>query len=176
MVVAATDLPGTVYNPDGLDVEKLVSLVKAGRPITEYNEKGTKILPRDEFVKIPVDIFVPAAQADVITEANAPLLNCKLMLQGANIPCTDVAEKILHERGVICVPDFVANAGGVICGSVEYHGGTKSTAFQEIEEKLKENTSAVLEHARRTKATPRAAALDLAKERVREAMSYRRAN
>jgi glutamate dehydrogenase/leucine dehydrogenase len=176
VVVAATDIPGTVYNPDGLQIEKLISLVKAGRPITEYNEKGTQILARDEFVNIPVDIFVPAAQADVITETNAPLLNCKLMLQGANIPCTDAAERILHERGVICVPDFVANAGGVICGSVEYHGGTKSTAFQEIEEKLKENTAAVLEHARRTKSTPRAAALDLAQERVREAMSYRRAN
>jgi glutamate dehydrogenase (NAD(P)+) len=98
------------------------------------------------------------------------------MLQGANIPCTEAAERILHERGIVCVPDFVANAGGVICGSVEYHGGTKSTAFQEIEEKLKENTLAVLDRAKRTKLTPRAAALELAKERVKEAMSYRRAN
>jgi glutamate dehydrogenase (NAD(P)+) len=176
VVVAATDLAGTVYNPDGIYVEKLVNLVKAGHPITDYRENGTQILPRDEFVNIPVDIFVPAAQPDVITEANAPLLNCKLMLQGANIPCTEAAERILHERGIVCVPDFVANAGGVICGSVEYHGGTKSTAFQEIEEKLKENTLAVLDRAKRTKLTPRAAALELAKERVKEAMSYRRAN
>ena len=176
VVVSATDMAGTVYNPHGLDIEKLCAIVKAGFPITDYKEKGTQILERDAFLDVPVDIFVPAAQPDVITETNAARLNCKLMLQGANIPCTDRAERILHDRGVVCVPDFVANAGGVICGSVEYHGGTKTAAFQEIEEKMKENTRAVLERARSEKSSPRDAALKLAKERVREAMSYRRAN
>ncbi|MEQ1903456.1 MAG: Glu/Leu/Phe/Val dehydrogenase [Pirellulaceae bacterium] len=176
VIVSATDMAGTVYHPDGLDVEELCQLMKSGRPITEYNRPGSKILARDAFVDLPVDIFVPAAQPDVITAENARLLKCKLMLQGANIPCTLEAETILHDRGVICVPDFVANAGGVICGSVEYHGGTKTAAFQEIEEKMKENTHAVLKKAVSQKIKPRDAALILAKERVREAMSYRRAN
>ncbi len=83
---------------------------------------------------------------------------------------------MLHQRGIISVPDFVANAGGVICGSVEYRGGTKSAAFVEIEEKIKENTAAVLDLARREKVDPRAAAMELAKRRVGEAMSYRRKN
>lgn len=176
IVVAATDLPGTVYNPKGLDVEELSRLMKSGRPLTDYNAPGTQILTGDQFIDLDVDIFVPAAQPDVIDEQNAARLRCKLMLQGANIPCSDAAEDILHRRGIVCVPDFVANAGGVICGSVEYHGGTKTAAFQEIEEKMKENTRAVLEKAKLQKIKPRDAALTLAKERVREAMSYRRAN
>ncbi len=176
VIVSATDLAGTVYNPDGLDIEALVQLMRDGRKITEYNAPGTKIMERDAFIDLPVDIFVPAAQADVITEENAHRLNCKLLLQGANIPCTDVAEAILHERGIINVPDFVANAGGVICGSVEYHGGTKTAAFTEIEEKMKDNTYQVLKKATSEGLKTREAALILAKERVREAMSYRRSN
>ncbi len=176
VVVSATDLAGTVYNPDGLDVEELCRLMKSGQKITDYRAPGTQILERNAFIELPVDIFVPAAQPDVITEDNAHLLNCKLILQGANIPCTNVAEDILHERGIVSVPDFVANAGGVICGSVEYHGGTKTAAFHEIEEKMKENTYAVLRKATTEGVKTRDAALNLAKERVKEAMSYRRAN
>jgi len=176
VIVSATDLAGTVYQPDGLDIEKLVSLMRAGRPITDYDESGSQILGRNDFVDLEVDIFVPAAQPDVIDASNARRLQCKLILQGANIPCTEEAEEILHDRGIINVPDFVANAGGVICGSVEYHGGTKSAAFQEIEEKMKENTASVLTLAKESGIKPRDAALSLAQDRVREAMSYRRSN
>ena len=173
VLVAATDLDGTVYHPDGLDVEKLCECMKNGK-LTDY--PGAEVLDRDAFIGIDCDIFVPAAQPDVITAENATALNCKLILQGANIPATLEAEQILHDQGIISVPDFVANAGGVICGSVEYRGGTKSAAFLEIEEKIKENTRDVLKLAHDSKQTPRNAALNLAKERVREAMSYRRAN
>ncbi len=174
VIVSATDLDGTIYNPDGLDIEKLCEIMRTTRKITEYPD--AQILGRDEFIDIECDIFVPAAQPDVITEDNADRLKCKLILQGANIPATEEAERIIHEKGIINVPDFVANAGGVICGSVEYHGGTKSTAFIEIEEKMKENTASVLEKAKRENKMSRFAALELAKERVKEAMSYRRAN
>ena len=124
VVVAATDLDGTIYNPNGLDVEKLCELMQDRQGVTAY-EDG-EVLGRDAFVDIECEIFVPAAQPDVITVDNANDLKCKLILQGANIPATAEAEKILHEKGIISVPDFVANAGGVICGSVEYRGGTKS--------------------------------------------------
>lgn len=176
VIVSATDLAGTVYHPDGLDVEQLAGLMRSGLKLTDYKAAGAKILGRDDFIDLDFDIFVPAAQPDVIDAGNAGRLKCKLILQGANIPCTDEAEEILQARGVVNVPDFVANAGGVICGSVEFHGGTKSAAFTEIEEKMRENTAAVLELAAREKIKPRDAALKLARDRVREAMSYRRAN
>lgn len=174
VVVAATDLDGTIYNPDGLDVEKLCEVMQTTRKITDYED--AQHLDRDAFIDLDCDIFVPAAQPDVITEDNASRLKCKLILQGANIPATEEAERIIHEKGIINVPDFVANAGGVICGSVEYHGGTKTAAFTEIEEKMKQNTAAVLEKAKRENKMSRFAALELAKERVLEAMSYRRSN
>jgi glutamate dehydrogenase (NAD(P)+) len=75
---------------------------------------------------------------------------------------------------VLSVPDFIANAGGVICAAVEYHGGTQSQAFAVIEEKIRDNTREVLERARADKILPRAAAVDLAQARVREAQRYRR--
>lgn len=174
IVVAATDLDGTIYNPNGLDVEKLCQQMRAGQGITSY-EDG-EVLDRDAFIGIDCDIFVPAAQPDVITEANVNQLKCKLILQGANIPATPKVEQMIHKMGIVSVPDFVANAGGVICGSVEYRGGTKSGAFAEIEEKIKENTREVLKAALDSKLAPRDSALKLAKERVKEAMSYRRAN
>ena len=74
------------------------------------------------------------------------------------------------------MPDFVANAGGVICAAVEFSGGTQRRAFETIEEKIRENTRAVLELARSHSQMPAEAALSLAKQRVAEAMAYRRAH
>ena len=97
----------------------------------------------------------------------------KLVLQGANIPATSEAEAILHERGILNVPDFIANAGGVICAAVEYHGGSEADAFEQIAEKIRRNTQEVLERSRDEKIQPRQAAVELAHERVKAAMSLR---
>ncbi len=173
IVTVATDIDGTIHEPEGIDVPLLVRVMQETGGLLDY-PRGKK-LARDAFIDLDCDIFVPAAQPDVIDEGNANRLSCKLILQGANIPITPAAERILHERGILSVPDFVANAGGVICGSVEYRGGTKNQAFAEIEEKLRENTKAVLSKSTLEKILPRDAALQLAQERVTEAMSYRRA-
>jgi glutamate dehydrogenase (NAD(P)+) len=81
---------------------------------------------------------------------------------------------VLHERGVLIVPDFIANAGGVICASIEYRGGTQRAAFDYIDERIRTNTRLVLEESRRSGTLPRAAALALAEARVREAAETRR--
>jgi glutamate dehydrogenase (NAD(P)+) len=96
------------------------------------------------------------------------------MLQGANIPCTPGAEKLLHERGVLVVPDFIANAGGVICAAMEYRGTTQAAAFEAIAERIRVNTAAVLSQVRDKGALPRQAAVELAERRIRDAMSTRR--
>lgn len=87
----------------------------------------------------------------------------------------DGAECWMHEHGVLSIPDFIANAGGVICASVEYHGGGQAQAFVAIEEKIRANTTAVLEGVKRDGLLPREAANRLARSRVEEAQSYRRA-
>jgi len=172
ILVAANDLDGTVYDSDGLDVEALIQVKNETGRVTDHPD-GKK-LEKDDFLDLPCDIFVPAARPDVIDETNAARLRCKVILQGANIPVTPLAERILHDRGILSVPDFVANAGGVICASVEYHGGTQKRAFETIEEKIRENTREVLEIAQAHSQIPAEAALALAKQRVSEAMAYRR--
>ena len=96
------------------------------------------------------------------------------MLQGANIPFTDGAEQTLHDRGVLVIPDFIANAGGVICAAMEYRGATRAAAFAMIEERTRANVSALLEVVASKHISPRRAALDLATAQVKQAMSYRR--
>jgi glutamate dehydrogenase (NAD(P)+) len=110
----------------------------------------------------------------VLTAQNVHRLRTRLVPQGANLPCTPEAEQSLHERGVWCIPDFIANAGGVICAALEQRGATQETAFAVIREKVRDNTQQVLAQAAEQGILPRTAALRLATERVRQAMSYRR--
>ena len=91
-----------------------------------------------------------------------------------NIPFTHGAEKILHEKGVLCIPDFIANAGGVICAAMEYEGANQAAALATIEEKLRRNTGQVLEAVKHKQILPRQAAMDMALQRITRAMSFRR--
>jgi glutamate dehydrogenase/leucine dehydrogenase len=172
ILVAACDSRGTIYNPKGIDVERLIALKNSGKSVVDYPQ-GTKLAP-DGVIDVECDIWIPAARPDVIRKDNVNRLKTKLVPQGANIPFTPEAERILHEKGTLIIPDFIANAGGVICASVEYHGGTEAQAFQTIEEKIRVNTAMVLEESAKTKTLPRQAAMALAERRVRTAMGYRR--
>jgi glutamate dehydrogenase (NAD(P)+) len=171
-LVAASDTRGTLVDERGLDVAAVIALKDEGRTVCDY-PSGRK-LDRDAVIDVECDLWIPAARPDVIGEANVGRLRTKLVLQGANIPFTEGAEMALHERGVLVVPDFVANAGGVICAAMEYAGATERAAFEAIAEKIRTNTEAVLAAAKRDKAPPRVAAVSLATERVRAAMKTRR--
>ena len=172
LVVAVADSRGAIGDPTGLDLDRLDTLKADGRSVAEY--EGATSLTTGELVALDCDLWIPAARPDVLTADNAASLKAKAVIQGANVPATGEAERILDERGVVNVPDFIANAGGVICAAVEYHGGTRAQAFAVIEERIRTNTEAVLTHARDEHLTPRAAAERLARERVIEAMAYRR--
>jgi len=172
VLVAAADSRGTVHNPEGLDVDVLTGLKNEGKSVLDY-PAGEK-LGSDAIVSVPCDIWIPAARPDVINESNVHLLNTKLVVEGANIPITAGAEKILYEKGILYVPDFIANAGGVICAASEHQKATRSTAFSLIEEKVRSNTEQVLEAAKTRGILPREAALELAMNRVHKAMKYRR--
>jgi len=153
-------------------VAALLALKEEGRPVTDY--AGGASLGRDEVIGVECDIWIPAARPDVIHDDNVTQLNTRLVVEGANIPLTLAAEQYLHDKGILCVPDFIANAGGVICAAMEYHGAGESAALLSIEEKVRRNTEQVLRMSRKEKITPREAAQRLALERVEKAMSYRR--
>jgi glutamate dehydrogenase (NAD(P)+) len=172
MVVAAADRSATLVDPAGLDVAALRDLKTSGGRLADF-PKGQK-LPSGAIVEVDCDIWIPAARPDVLDAGNVDRLRAKLVLEGANIPITPEAEIRLHSRGVLVVPDFIANAGGVICAAVEYRGGDESMAMAIIDERISANTRAVLEEAARTEAPPRQAAVALAERRVRTAMQFRR--
>ncbi|MCL7413213.1 MAG: Glu/Leu/Phe/Val dehydrogenase [ANME-2 cluster archaeon] len=172
VLIAASDSKGTIYDPGGLDVRELINVKNATGSVLNYRD-GEKLHSTDLF-NISTDILVPAALPDVITESNADVLDAKLIIEGANIPATLDAEDQLYERGVLCIPDFVANAGGVITASVEYHGGTEKQAFEKVEATVKNNTREMLELSRKEGVTPRKAAESIARHRVVKAMSYRK--
>ncbi len=167
-IVAVSDSKGCIYNENGLDVEKLIKIKKESGKVIEYKEG--KILPNSAIYGLNVDVLIPAALADVINLGNVNEIKAKLIVEGANIPITSDAEKILNERNVLIVPDFIANAGGVISSYAEYMGFEEKKAFKLIEEKIKKNTKLVLEKASEKNISPREAALEIAKERVRRAM------
>ena len=172
VLVAASDTSGTLADASGLDVGRLIALKQSGRSLRDY-DRGAK-LAADAILDVECDIWIPAARPDVVRADNVSRLRTRLMPQGANIPCTLEAEQALDARGVLVVPDFIANAGGVICAAIEYRGGTQRAAFDYIDEQVRANTQAVLEESRRDKTLPRAAARSVAERRVRSAMQMRR--
>jgi len=172
VLVAASDSTATLHDPDGLDIAALEAHKQAGGALATFPlARGARI---DDIVDVPCEIWIPAARPDVLHAGNVARLNARIVAQGANIPATAEAEQALHARGVLVLPDFIANAGGVICAAVEVAGGTRADAFAAIAEKIARNTLAVLADARASGETPRAAALRLARARVAEAAAYRR--
>lgn len=172
ILVAVADSRGCVLSPDGLDTAALLRIKQAGGSVVDL--PSAQVFERECIVEVACDIWIPAAQPDVVNEENVAKLSARLVVQGANIPLTAGAEQVLHARGVLCVPDFIANAGGVICAAMEYGGASESAALAAVEEKIKRNTRAVLENARAANIPPRRAAIALACQRLHTAMSLRR--
>jgi glutamate dehydrogenase (NAD(P)+) len=173
-LVAAADYSGAVHDARGLDVAALSEHVDAGGRIADF--EGGERLQRDAIVGVDCDILVPAARPDVIRADNQATVKAKLIVPGANIGITEKAEAMLHKRGVFCVPDFIANAGGVICAAVEYSGGSEAQVFPIIDEKIRGNTAEMLERMQLGRMLPREAAVAMARERVGAAMRYQRFN
>jgi glutamate dehydrogenase (NAD(P)+) len=172
VLVAASDSRGATQNPRGLDVAALIAHKRGGGGVADF--AGGEPLDRDALIGVDCEIWVPAARPDVIREENVDQLRARMVVSGANIPATEGAEKRMHERGVLNVPDFIANAGGVICAAMEYHGASQTAAFEAIEERIRRNTEEVLQSARRHDVSPRRAAVDLTRQRLETAMKTRR--
>jgi glutamate dehydrogenase/leucine dehydrogenase len=172
VLVGASDTSGTVTDPAGLDVAALIALKNSGQSLREH--KGGQKLDGDAVLDIPCDIWIPAARPDVVRADNVGRLKTRLVAQGANIPITPDAEIALHTRGTMVIPDFIANAGGVMCAAIEYRGGTQKAALDYIDERIRTNTSLVLEETKSKGGLPRTAALGLAERRVQAALATRR--
>ena len=121
--------------------------------MTKYDDG--QVLTADEIFTLACDILIPSALGDVITAKNVDEVRAKIIVEGANLPVSADAEEILHKRGVLAVPDFVANAGGVISSYAEFRGYNPKQMFEEVSRKVVKNTKLVLEKSQKEKITPR---------------------
>lgn len=164
-IVATSDSKGTIYKPDGLSFERLAHAKQEKGSVTAYGE-GAQILHTQDIVSLPVDILVTAAIPDLIQLKDLDSIKAKLIVEGSNIPMAPQTEEFLHEKGILVVPDFVANAGGVISSYVEYKSGTQKEMFPLIQKKISKNTKLVLAESQSQNLPPRSVAVAIAQKRV----------
>jgi glutamate dehydrogenase (NAD(P)+) len=166
-IVAVSDSKGCIYNPDGLDFEKMSQVKKETHSVINY--RPGKVLENKELFELPVDILIPAALPDVITAYNVDRVKAKMVVEAANLPVRPEIEKVLAERGVLVIPDILANAGGVISSYAEYKGYKPKRMLELVQRKIRKNTVTVMETALSKNVEPREAAMSIAKERIDKA-------
>lgn len=171
-IVAVSDSKGVVYDPEGLDVKKLFEVKKETSSVVNYS--GGQVLPNKDIFELPVDVLIPSALSDVVNKTNVDNIKTKIVVEAANIPMSVEMERILHKKGVLVVPDFVANAGGVISSYAEYKGYHPKDMFRIVERKIRRNVKSVLNKSKKENMMPRDAALAIVQERVRKAMENKK--
>ena len=170
-LIATCDTRGAVHDPGGLDVAALTQAKNAG---TAVSASGLgKPVSLTDMLRIESDIFVPAARPDVFSEANEAQLRTRLVLEGANIPITHPAAKKMHARGILIVPDVIANCCGVITAATEYQHQSEQDAFDRVKATVTENTHELFRRIRDEGLAPHDVALKMARERIAQAMTYR---
>jgi glutamate dehydrogenase (NAD(P)+) len=176
-VVAVSDASGGVYNANGLDISALMPYREDRIPLGQ--SKAGDVITNEELLELPVDFLVPAALEGQLTAANADKVRAKVIVEGANGPTTPEADAIFADRGIVLVPDILANAGGVI---VSYFEWVQDLQFyfwdeDEVNDRLhKVITRAckdVIASAEQHNITLREAAMVLAVGRVAEASRLR---
>ena len=119
-IIAVSEKEGGIFSPDGLDIDDLISWKQQGNLLKDYEGKNINPITNDELLKTKCDVLIPAAVENQIYSKNADKIDCKIILEGANSPTTSQADAILNEKGVIIVPDILANSGGVCVSYFEY--------------------------------------------------------
>lgn len=117
-VVAASDVNGAIYDPDGLDTEAIKSHGEEPAAVTGFSD--TEALSNEELLTLDVDVLIPAAVGNVLTESNAGDVSASMIVEGANGPTTSTADSIFERRNVPVIPDILANAGGVTVSYFEW--------------------------------------------------------
>ena len=176
-VVAVSDSRSGLYNADGLDIAGVVTH-KAERGVLE-GCKGADAITNEELVVLDCDVLAPCALEQVITEENAAKVRASVICEGANGPVTPAADEILEDRGVLVLPDVLANAGGVVVSYFEWVQGLQEYFWREdeVNAKLNDITVRAFQETWATKerwsTSMRMAAYGLAVQRVAEATTTR---
>ena len=197
-IVGVSDVSGFIYDKDGLNIPRLMIDMRGRTKLSDLRNKSQQqgnnknissyhynVLDKDEIFEVDSDIFIPAAMGGVINDKTAPKLlehGIRIIVEAANIPTLPSADEYLNKNGVWIIPDFLANAGGVIGSFVEYQGRTEKEAFDLISYKITKNIKQVLAEAivQKDKSeyhevqNPRKIATEMAKQIVYRAMLLRK--
>ena len=162
-VVGVSTIDGLLADPDGLDVEELIALrERHGDRFVEHGPRS--VLPREALFELDCDVLVPGARPDSITPSVAERVRCAVVAPGANIPYGLGAVEILHRRGILAIPDFVANSGGVHLYESVGRGDEPEVALAAIEAVVREAVARTLATSGKLAVTPWAAALREARD------------
>lgn len=178
-IIGVSTAIGAVFDPDGLDVPALLAARSEHGDACIRDLSGVKELAAGEELELDGDVLIPAALQDVIDAQLASRLRFGLVAEGANLPCTPDALEVLARRGVPVVPDFIANAGGIVAAAyaMQARGAVfpveRDTVLETVSTLLRRNTNRVLDKAAADGTTPHNAAREIAKARVRAAMAAR---
>jgi glutamate dehydrogenase (NAD(P)+) len=176
-VVAVSDSSGGLYNPRGIDVP--AALAHKSETGSLVGLRGAEAITNEELVLLDCDVLAPCALEQVVTESNADAVKAKIVLEGANGPLTPTADEILEDRGVLILPDVLANAGGVVVSYFEWVQGLQEYFWKEdeVNAKLNDITTRAFaetwEAAQERDVSMRMAAYGLAVRRVAEATTTR---
>jgi glutamate dehydrogenase (NAD(P)+) len=175
-IVAISDVNGAMYNPDGIDTASVPSHDEEPEAVTTYADT---VISNDELFTLDVDILIPAALGNVITEQNAEAIAAEFVVEGANGPTTSTADSILSERDVAVIPDILANAGGVTVSYFEWLQDINRRSWSlervndELETEMEAAWRAVQTEFERRNVTWRDAAYIVALSRIAEAHEVR---
>ncbi len=173
-VVALSDSKGGIYNPEGLDFEKVMSHKKSSGALKDFS--GAKNISNEELLELPVDVLVPAALENVLTKDNAEKIRAKLVMEMANGPTTPEADAVFDKNGAVVIPDILANSGGVCASYFEWYQNMhretwgKEQVLEKLSRQIKLAFADVLEKRNKYQTSFRNGAYILAAERIIEAM------
>ena len=176
-VIAVSDSSGGVYNSDGIDIQTAIAHKQETGTLAGLN--GAEKITDEELLVLDCDVLAPCALEQVITAENADKVKAKIVCEGANGPTTPAADEILEDRGILVLPDVLANAGGVVVSYFEWVQGLQEYFWKEDEVNARLNdistrafneTWATRENMR---TSMRMAAYGLAVQRVSEATTTR---
>ena len=176
-IIGVGDISGAFYNKKGIDIEKALEWVRTNRTLAGF--PGAETMEPEELLELECDVLVPAAKEDQITPRNAEKIRTKVICEGANGPTAAKADPILQEKGILVIPDILANAGGVTVSYFEWvqnrvgYFWSLDRVNDRMERMMKESFDSVYETAERYKVPLRIGAYILAIDKVARTLKLR---
>ncbi|MFT4244286.1 MAG: Glu/Leu/Phe/Val family dehydrogenase [Candidatus Woesearchaeota archaeon] len=178
-VVAVSDSSGAVYNENALNIGELITHKQERKSLSEYSNADTQNILNEELKALDVDVLVPAALGGSINKSNVSSIKAKYIIELANAPITSQADEELHKRGVVIIPDILANAGGVIVSYFEWVQNTQNWYWEydevisKLEEKISSSYKELQEYAQENNVNLRVGAYALALKRISDVKRIR---